>query len=144
MAMTVCRECKASVSSAARVCPSCGISKPVRRVGWRWAIAGLVLGIFAVIAITGDDTKSPSGDTKAAARAECTATMSKFLNLQTNMSYSHAASILGCRGEEVNRAETGGISLVVYQWKGNGILSSMNATFQNDRLVAKAQLGLKD
>jgi hypothetical protein len=37
----------------------------------------------------------------------------------------------------------GGQETVMVTWPGTGFLSNMNATLDNDRLVAKAQLGLK-
>jgi hypothetical protein len=53
-------------------------------------------------------------------------------------------SIIGCAGEEVSRVSIGGRETVMVSWTGNGgFMSNMNATFDNDHLVAKAQLGLE-
>ncbi|WP_420465582.1 hypothetical protein [Panacagrimonas sp.] len=47
MAMTKCKECKTAVSSAAKACPNCGISKPGQgRVGVGHV---LVLGILVMV-----------------------------------------------------------------------------------------------
>ena len=51
---------------------------------------------------------------------------------------------IGCAGEEMSRVSIGGQETVMASWTGNGgFISNMNATFDNDRLVAKAQLGLE-
>ena len=70
--------------------------------------------------------------------------MREYSSLKPGMSLRHAASIIGCAGEEMSRVSIGGQETVMVSWTGNGgFISNMNATFDNDRLVSKAQLGLE-
>ena len=69
-------------------------------------------------------------------------TLAKFKQLDPGISYSDAVRILGRSGEEISRVDMPGIpTTVMYQW-GEG-LANMNAMFQDDRLITKAQFGLK-
>jgi hypothetical protein len=61
--------------------------------------------------------------------------------IQTGMSYSTVSGMIGSPGEETARSGLAGYSTIVYVWKNpNG--SNMNAMFQNDHLVTKAQFEL--
>lgn len=52
------------------------------------------------------------------------------------------SGMIGSPGEEAARSSLAGYTTVMYSWKNaNG--SNMNAMFQNDRLVTKAQFGLR-
>lgn len=71
-------------------------------------------------------------------------TMSKYLQLQTGMSYSEAVDILGKSGVEIASSEVApGMRLQMFQWFNEAQTGNMNATFQNDRLTTKAQFGLR-
>jgi hypothetical protein len=69
-------------------------------------------------------------------------TMANYLRLETGMSYEQASEILGGAGEELTRVELGGVTTVMYSWK-RWTGANTNATFQDGKLIAKAQLGLK-
>jgi hypothetical protein len=74
----------------------------------------------------------------------CTATMTEYLALGTGTTLSQATSIIGCKGREFSRVTIGKTDDVTMQWQGNGgIFSNMVASFDNDRLTSKAQLGLE-
>ncbi|MBI4924114.1 MAG: hypothetical protein HY834_20455 [Devosia nanyangense] len=130
---------------------------PLRASGrGRAALLGVV-GTFLVLWAIGagmrahkaPDTPAQSAavETSAPARKApepCEATMKEYSSLTPGMSLRRAASIIGCAGEEMSRAAIGGQETVMVSWTGNGgFISNMNATFDNDRLVAKAQLGLE-
>jgi hypothetical protein len=68
-------------------------------------------------------------------------TMEKFKQLQSGMSYQQVVDILGREGEELSRSDLAGYTTVMYQWTEG--FSNMNAMFQNNSLVSKAQFGLK-
>jgi hypothetical protein len=59
------------------------------------------------------------------------------------MSYAEAVRILGKEGTEVSRNELAGIVTVMYQWESRFGVANMNAMFQDDKLVQKAQFGLR-
>ncbi len=68
-------------------------------------------------------------------------TMTKYNQLDDGMSYSEVRSIIGAPGEEQTRSDIGGTTTVMYSWM-NPSGSNMNAMFQNDKLVMKAQFRL--
>ena len=70
-------------------------------------------------------------------------TMAKYDRIKTGMSYKEVVEILGKEGKELSNNEVGGIKTVVYQWEAEGAGSNMNATFQKDKLLSKAQFGLR-
>jgi predicted Zn finger-like uncharacterized protein len=76
-------------------------------------------------------------------------TMSEYQQVANGMSYSRVAQIIGQAGEETSRSNIAGVpgvqanvETVSYQWV-NPDGSHMNAIFQNDRLMTKAQFGLR-
>jgi hypothetical protein len=60
------------------------------------------------------------------------------------MTYSEAVGILGSPGTEQSRSNIADTVTVMYTWPGSGTLgANMNAIFQQDKLVSKAQFGLR-
>lgn len=70
-------------------------------------------------------------------------TRENYLALHTGMSYADAVAILGSPGEEISRSDIAGYTTVMYQWTTAFGLGNMNAMFQNDKLIQKAQFGLR-
>lgn len=75
-------------------------------------------------------------------------TFQHYERIRVGMPYSEVRSIIGSGGREVSRNQLDGvpgaapaISTVMYQWE-NADGSNMNAMFQNDALIQKAQSGL--
>ena len=84
---------------------------------------------------------------KAGATARSSATsdlnLIKYNNLRSGMTYSEAVITLGKSGTETSRVEIPNTPLtILYIWQ-NPDGSNLNATFQDDKLVTKAQFGLK-
>ena len=71
-----------------------------------------------------------------------TITNADFIEIGTGWNYDRVKSVLRNDGKEVSRVELGGISTVVYQWT-NTDGSNVIITFQDGKLVSKAQAGLK-
>lgn len=76
-------------------------------------------------------------------------TLDEYNMIKNKMSYRQVVSIIGHEGEELTQNTIDGIPgvmdsvhTIMYQWP-NGDFTSMNATFQNDKLMSKGQLGLK-
>ena len=69
-------------------------------------------------------------------------TMQRYGELRTGMTYRQAVATLGAEGVEMSSNDIGGSHTVMYQWKA-GMMANMNAMFQNDKLISKAQFGLK-
>jgi hypothetical protein len=70
-------------------------------------------------------------------------TMAQYQMLRTGMTYSQAVEILRSPGVETAHSEMAGIVTVMYAWQGDDTGANMSAMFQNDKLITKAQYGLK-
>jgi hypothetical protein len=68
-------------------------------------------------------------------------TLHDYLSIDKGMTYDKVCTLLGSPGEELSRSDIGGYTTVMYSWKNVGG-ANMNAMFQNDHLVMKAQFGL--
>jgi hypothetical protein len=77
------------------------------------------------------------------AREASGVSMAGFLRLKSGMTYNEATLVLGSDGEEISRSDLGGTTTIMYAWKNLGGLQNMNAMFQDDKLVTKAQYGLR-
>ena len=94
---------------------------------------------FGIDSSSDDDSSSDSsGITKAA-----------YDRIDTGMSYSEVVGIIGTSGEEQSRNKIDAVpgvmesvETIMYSWQ-NSDGSNMNAMFQNDKLIQKAQFGLK-
>lgn len=75
-----------------------------------------------------------------------TITLAQFNQIQNGMSYQQVVQIIGRQGTVMseNNIDAGQFSVhtVMYTWEA-GFMANMNAMFQNDKLMSKAQLGLK-
>jgi hypothetical protein len=76
-------------------------------------------------------------------------TKSEYDQIDTGISYRRAVAIIGENGEEISKSTMSAVAgvmdelvTVMYQWV-NADGSNMNAMFQNDALMSKAQFGLK-
>jgi hypothetical protein len=69
-------------------------------------------------------------------------TREKYSQIENGMSYQQVVGIIGCGGEETAKNNIGFVETVMYQWI-NSDGSNMNALFQNDGLIQKAQFGLE-
>lgn len=79
----------------------------------------------------------------ASAASACTVTKAGYDALRDGMSIAQAESVLGCKGEEISSSNFSGIVTVMLIWEGDGFGANMNAMFQNNALISKAQLGLE-
>lgn len=76
------------------------------------------------------------------ARVVVPATLSQFDRLRVGIAPQEAAKIFGTPGKHVASVGAQSVDMRTYQW-ANTDGSNATATFQNDRLVAKAQFGLR-
>ena len=69
-------------------------------------------------------------------------TKAMYDRIETGMSYQQVVAIIGWNGEELSRSDVAGYVTVMYSWMNpNG--SNMNVMLQNNKVVSKAQFGLK-
>ena len=113
-------------------------------------VVSFILGLFVLLvfmSIVGQSTKVKQGTqtTNVNPTKEQTAgvTMEKFTAIQEGMTYKEVSTILGSEGTISSSSEIAGIKTVLYTWKGTRFGANMNAMFQNDRMVSKAQFNLE-
>ena len=76
------------------------------------------------------------------AHADCQVTKDQYTAVKMGMTVKEVEQILGCAGEEMSSSEFAGLKTIMLMWTGAGF-GNMNAMFQNDALMNKAQFGLK-
>ena len=70
-------------------------------------------------------------------------TQQQYDRIQDGMTYEQVCAIIGKTGEELVNTHIAGYTTVMYSWKNSdGSYSSMNAMFQNGRLISKSQFRL--
>jgi len=110
----------------------------------KWiGIIFLVLIVIGALSGNKGGTTPKSGNTQTAPVKETGVTMEKFTTIKAGMTYEEVVAVLGKEGEEMSSNELAGIKTVMYKWDGANVMSNMNATFQNGKMVSKAQFGLK-
>jgi hypothetical protein len=112
-------------------------TRPLAVVG---ALVVFALGLVGIdpVGLLSD----PEAVVELATGANAGITMANYQRLQTGMSYAQACAILGKAGTETSQGNIVGSTTVIYEWKGDG-MANMNAMFTDDKLVTKAQYGLK-
>ena len=158
MALKKCQECGKEVSSKAKSCLNCGaILKKKKGYLTYLAAAFFLLVLFGVIATLMNEASTVSSSKPASGYmmpgiGKQIVTFDEYLKIQNGMSYSQVVSIIGAAGEEVTRHKIEGVpgvmepvETVMYQWvnRSGSSMHNMHAVFRNDKLVQKAQFGLK-
>lgn len=160
MALISCPDCKGTVSDVAPACPRCGRPIAVKRADQtttqaskhagkkRWWALGAVLIVLYILGssdspstLGGSSSGWPTAATPDAGGSGLT--LNGYNQLQTGMSYGDVVRILGTEGTEISRNEFAETVTVMYQWESRFGGANMNAMFQDDQLVQKAQFGLR-
>jgi hypothetical protein len=68
-------------------------------------------------------------------------TKTTYAQVREGMTYEQVVAIVGPPSQEISSNEIGGYRTVMYQWDA-GFMANANMTFQNGKLVSKAQFGL--
>ncbi len=105
-------------------------------------ILGIIMGLMNQIG--GPPTQSRTGTafSGSAKIVNDRITKAKFLELETGMSYAQAVLVIGKEGELLSENNIAGFHTAMHSW-ANWDGSNMNIMFQNNRLIQKAQFGLK-
>jgi RNA polymerase subunit RPABC4/transcription elongation factor Spt4 len=70
--------------------------------------------------------------------------LTEFSKIKSGMDYAQVTDIIGSFGKEQARSSIAGYETVIIQWDGNGATgANASVTFQNGKVVAKAQAGLQ-
>ena len=68
--------------------------------------------------------------------------MANYKRLNLGMTYAQVVEILGEEGIELSSNDLAGYKITIYRW-GEAFGTSINMTFQNDKLIQKSQSDLK-
>ena len=79
---------------------------------------------------------------KKVPKPDRTVTLAEFNRIKDGMSYKEVVAIIGFEGTVMSETTVMGTRTVMYSWENRGF-SNMNAMFQGDKLMSKAQLGLR-
>lgn len=73
-----------------------------------------------------------------------TMSLAEFRAISTGMTYQQVTDIVGSSGEVISEVEIAGMLTQMRQWKGEGSIgANANVTFQDGKVVSKAQAGLE-
>lgn len=76
-------------------------------------------------------------------QTEAVATMEKFNQVKSGMTYDQVKQIFGCDGALESEMTMLGTVTDTYVWQGTELLSSANITFTNGSVTSVTQVGLK-
>lgn len=121
-------------------------------LGFVKLFAILLILMFGCGVLLGPNDDAPAESTPSAAYYSSSApskendprmTLSEFSSIKTGMTYDEVCKIVGSYGFEMSRSEIAGYQTVIVGWDGIGqIGANANVTFQNGKVIAKAQAGL--
>lgn len=115
------------------------LRKAIILAGCLFLAVGLVEGFFAIRKRLAPAQPPPPAATLVAAGQVTPAT---YAHLVPGLLYTQASEVLGGPGRELSARDSAGTHRAVYQWAGPGG-ATMQAVFENDRLVRKSQVGLR-
>lgn len=140
-----CKFCQTDIPIKATVCPNCRRTLP-KNNGCLLTVASIVI-ILAVLVLCANNEFSKLGQEVSRDTEEYQndkITMSEFNQIETGMSYADVKSIIGSPGEVTAESGSDEYHIVIRTWYGNGVTgSNANVTFTNNKVTAKAQVGLK-
>ena len=149
MALKICRECGAEVSSKG-ISPKCGKDQRNFFIKHKVVTFILILAVLgAIVGASGSENKSNSTVSSTTSgvtteQKQDRLNLEKFNKIETGMSYQDVVNIIGEEGTVLSESEIGNIKSTIYSWYGEGSIgANANVTFQNGKVVSKAQVGLK-
>lgn len=136
--LKICKDCGSQISKSAKTCPNCG--KKLKHTGLTIVLIILVilLGVGAATSIN-DTTNPTSSQTSENTRA----TLEKFNQIQTGMTYQEVVEIMGEEGTLSTESSYGNQTMQIYYWYAKNGISNATISFTNGIVSAKSQIGLE-
>lgn len=146
MALKICKECGAEVSSKG-VCPKCGKDQRnffVKHKVITFLLVVIVLGVVIGVSGSENNTNNSFQTSTTIEQKQEKLNLEKFNKIETGMTYAQVVEIIGEEGTVLSESEIANIKTTIYSWYGEGSIgANANITFQNGKVTAKAQFGLK-
>lgn len=149
--VNICPKCKINVESD--FCPNCGRrmtkkKKEKKPMGCLTQIVGIILIIFGLSnvfrACSNMASDAADGIPESYQEEKASyATMEKFNQVQTGMSYDEVVSIMGSDGELSSESEVEGYKTQIYVWYAMNGYSNMLVIIQDGVVSSKSQNGLE-
>lgn len=142
--LTKCRVCGGEVANNAIICPHCGAKRGLtsREQGTIVAIIIIVV-LFAAILIIRPFRLTTSTNTNTY-QQEILIDYSTFTQIRNGMTYKQVEKLIGKEGTLLSSYGEGEYNTFIMQWSGYGSIgANATVTFQNNKVISKAQLGLK-
>lgn len=151
MALIKCPECGNEISEGASSCPQCGHPMKKEKPKKKHGCLITVVSVIIFFGIVGGAISGALGQNKAIQKSISGVsddseyiTMEEYNQIDTGMSYDEVKEIVGSSGEVSAQSEVSGYKIIIVTWYGNGSAgSNANVTFTNNKVSAKAQVGLK-
>lgn len=144
MVLKKCKECGTEVSSKG-ICPKCGKDQRNFFIKHK-VITFMLIVIFSMVIIGINENKNGeliTTGTEATQKHE-KLNLEKFNKIETGMTYEQVVTIIGEEGTVLSESEISNIKTIIYSWYGKGSIgANANITFQNGKVISKAQFGLK-
>lgn len=107
----------------------------------------LILSLSVFICGCGNSNKFIKGTDADIINSQATISLEEFEKIETGMSYTEVCDIIGGEGTLGSNVDIGmgeEYKTEIYQWTGDGSIgANANVTFQGDKVISKAQIGLK-
>lgn len=142
--LTKCKICGGEVANNAIICPHCGAKRGLtsREQGAIVAII-IVVALFAAILIIRPLILTTSTNTNTY-QQEILIDYNTFQQIRNGMTYRQVEKIIGKEGTLLSSYGEGEHNTFIMQWNGYGSIgANATVTFQNNKVISKAQFGLK-
>lgn len=140
-----CSNCETEIWETLLKCPECGtLTKRGKNVQiGRIVILPIALVVLIIAFVV---MFIPTSGPPSLPEPQLGVTLAQFEAVKTGMNYYKVCAIFGFEGELISQVDIGNdeYKTEMYSWPGYGSLgANCNVTFQNDKVISKAQFGLQ-
>lgn len=140
--MKKCKYCQTDIPKKAKVCPNC--KRTLKGHGILITILVFIVLMGGGIAASKSMSDKAQKDASGVSDESEYITKEEFNKIESGMTYEEVVQIIGSSGSLSSKVDSDVVVIEIYTWYGNGMAgSNANVTFQNGKVTAKAQIGLK-
>ena len=141
----ICPTCGSKVLATTPKCPHCCTLLKKKTSPNVASILAICLFLFLIVIMCGSILLSEIKEERTFFK-DTTISLYEFDRIKTGMTYSEVVEIVGVEGTLMSEVDIGfeEYATKMYSWEGNGYKgSNATVTFQNGKVVSKAQIGLE-